>query len=258
MKSGADFAVGLVCAVVLCGGAFGEVVVPHTEQPGVIGTPNPMLAGIEHVHVVIEAPDGEPNKDGLTWRQLEAKVKQKLYEAQLLPKHSARVQQGIIPSLRVDVDMLKLAESGQYVFRAQTCLATKMQLRSQGPHFVQADIWKVAPKMEAVPTGQMPGRVTDVVLEQVDTFIHCHLVANPEGAGAEDANSVTAPMRPGPEVVAGPELGQYKYVGSRRSAVFHRSDCRWVQRIAPKNLVGYNSRAEALRAGKKPCKRCKP
>jgi hypothetical protein len=252
MKSGAYFAVWLVCAGVLCGGTFGEVVVPHEEQPALIGKANPMLAGIEHVHVVIEAPDAEPNKDGLMWRELEAKVKQKLSEAGLLPKHSARAQPGLIPSLRIDVDMLKLAESGQYVFRAQTCLATKVQLNRQSRHYVQADIWKVPPTMQAVQIPQMPGRVTDVALEQVDAFIHCHLAANPEGVGPADANAVSTAL------TTGPAAGQHQYAASRRSKVFHKGDCRWVERIAPKNLVGYNSRDEALRAGKKPCKRCKP
>jgi hypothetical protein len=254
MKSGAYFAVWLVCAGILCGGASGEVVVPHSDQPALIGKANPMLAGVQHVHVVIEAPDAEPNKDGLMWRGLEAKVKQKLSEAGLLPKHSARAQPGLIPSLRIDVDMLRLAESGQYVFRTQTCLATKVQLDRQSRHYVQADIWKVPPTMQAVQISQMPGRVTDVVLEQVDGFIHSHLAANPEGVGAADANAVGTALTTGP----GPVAGHHPYVASRRSKVFHKSDCRWVERIAPKNLVGYSSRDEALRAGKKPCKRCKP
>ncbi|MHC4154551.1 MAG: hypothetical protein ACYST6_06475 [Planctomycetota bacterium] len=254
MKSGAYFAVWLVCAGLLCGGASGEVTVPHDGQPALIGKANPMLAGIEHVHVVIETPDAEPNKDGLMWRALEQKVKQKLSEAGLLPKNSARAQPGLLPSLRIDVDMLKLAESGQYVFRAQTCLATKIQLSRQSRHYVQADIWKVPPTMQAVQIPQMPERVTDVVLEQVDGFIHCHLAANPEGVGPADANAVGTALTMDPR----PAAGHHPYAGSRRSKVFHKSDCRWVERIAPKNLVGYNSREEALRAGKKPCKRCKP
>jgi hypothetical protein len=150
--------------------------------------------------------------------------------------------------------MLKLTESGQYVFRTQICLATKVQLDRQSRHYVQADIWKVPPTMQAVQISQMPGRVTDIVLEQVDGFIHSHLAANPEGAGATDANAGGTALMTGP----GPVTGHHPYAASRRSKVFHKSDCRWVERIAPKNLVGYSSRDEALRAGKKPCKRCKP
>ena len=258
MKAGAYFVVFQVCSALLCGGASAEVLVPHSEQPALIGTPNPMLGGIEHVHVVIEAPDAEPNKGGLMWRELEAKAEQKLSEAGLLPKRSTRAQPGAIPSLRIDVDMLELPESKQYVFRAQTCLAAKMQLRRDSPHFVQADIWKVPPAMQAVAIKEMPQTVTRVVLEQVDAFIHCHSVANPKENGPADANVAHAPPKAIPRTPHQPDAIKYKYICSRKSNVFHKSDCRWAQRIAPNNLVGYNSRDEALRAGKRPCKRCKP
>ncbi|HUT30210.1 MAG TPA: hypothetical protein VMX13_10495 [Sedimentisphaerales bacterium] len=258
MKAGAYFIVIQVCAALLCAGASAEVVVPHSEQPALIGAPNPMLAGIENVDVIIEAPDAEPNKDGLIWQALEANVRQKLSEARLLPKHSARAQPGINPSLRIDVDMLKLPESKLYVFRAQTCLAAKMQLTRDSPHFVQADIWKVQPAMEAVPIMEMADTVTRVVLEQVDAFIHCHSVANPKEVGPADANVADAPPKAIPMPAPQPDAIKYKYICSRKSNVFHKSDCRWAQRIAPNNLVGYNSREEALRTGKRPCKRCKP
>ncbi len=51
---------------------------------------------------------------------------------------------------------------------------------------------------------------------------------------------------------------EYKYVASRSSRVFHKSDCRWAKRINPDNLVVYNSRDAAIKAGKRPCKVCNP
>ncbi|MFB0552861.1 MAG: TIM barrel protein [Phycisphaerae bacterium] len=50
----------------------------------------------------------------------------------------------------------------------------------------------------------------------------------------------------------------YKFVASRSSRVFHKSDCRWAKRIKPDNLVVYNSRDAAIKAGKRPCKVCNP
>jgi hypothetical protein len=110
--------------------------------------------------------------------------------------------------------------------------------------------------MQAVSIKDMPAAVTGVVLEQVDAFIYAYLAANQPGSGVGDVNDVNvasvtaATKRPWP---AG-----YKFVASKNSNVFHRPDCSWAKRIKPENLVGYNSREEALKAGKRPCKRCNP
>lgn len=48
------------------------------------------------------------------------------------------------------------------------------------------------------------------------------------------------------------------YRSSSKSNKFHRSSCRWAQRISPQNLVIFESREEARKAGYEPCKECKP
>ena len=48
------------------------------------------------------------------------------------------------------------------------------------------------------------------------------------------------------------------YVASARSQVFHRPDCKSAAKISEKNLVRYNTRDEAIQAGKKPCHECNP
>jgi hypothetical protein len=48
------------------------------------------------------------------------------------------------------------------------------------------------------------------------------------------------------------------FVASARSPVFHRPDCKSAAKISAKNLVHYNSRDEAIQAGKKPCAECSP
>ena len=45
---------------------------------------------------------------------------------------------------------------------------------------------------------------------------------------------------------------EWHYVASRNSKVFHRPDCGYVKRILPKNLIGFNSREEAIRSGRRP------
>jgi methylphosphotriester-DNA--protein-cysteine methyltransferase len=40
--------------------------------------------------------------------------------------------------------------------------------------------------------------------------------------------------------------------------VFHRPDCEWAKKINPQNLVGFKTREDAIKSGKRPCKVCKP
>ena len=62
--------------------------------------------------------------------------------------------------------------------------------------------------------------------------------------------------RPGP--VSGPQAQESPIQASARGQVFHRSDCRWARKIDPDNLLGYRSAADAMAAGLRPCKICKP
>jgi len=51
---------------------------------------------------------------------------------------------------------------------------------------------------------------------------------------------------------------EWQYVASKNSKVFHRPSCKWVKKIKPGNLIGFSSRAEAVKSGRRPCKSCKP
>ena len=39
---------------------------------------------------------------------------------------------------------------------------------------------------------------------------------------------------------------------------FHASTCRWAEKITSANLVGYDTREQAVADGHRPCKVCKP
>jgi len=93
----------------------------------------------------------------------------------------------------------------------------------------------------------------------IDSFIRDYRTANSfnaESSGTETADdvSVTSPKGQIHSNVA----VSYKYVSSKNSQVFHRPNCRSAKRIKPENLVGYNSREEAIQSGKRPCKVCRP
>jgi methylphosphotriester-DNA--protein-cysteine methyltransferase len=52
--------------------------------------------------------------------------------------------------------------------------------------------------------------------------------------------------------------GQASYVASKNSDVFHRADCKSAAKIAARNVIRYNTRDEAVSAGKRPCAECRP
>ena len=92
-----------------------------------------------------------------------------------------------------------------------------------------------------------------------DNFIRDYNLANTKNdelSGNSEKNivSVTVPEGQARSSVA----ASYKYVSSKNSQIFHSPNCRSVKRIKAENLVGYNSRNEAIQAGKRPCKVCKP
>jgi len=251
---------------ILCIPAQGEMELPSAgDESMLIGRANPALAGIEQLYVIIEPSDDRPSKDGLVWKELQEKVEHKLKETGIEITPGAYLGRGTrahdVPELRVYMEMLKFADLQLYVFRIQTSLATKAYLQEQGLFF-KAEVWKAQPEMEAVSVQSMPAKVTDVILGQVEAFIHAYLAANPQGGQSPDANDIkTVSMTATKErakPAAKPAVAEYKYVASKNSKVFHRPQCSSAKRIKPENLVGYSSRGEVIKAGKRPCKICKP
>jgi len=262
MKTKKHYLILAVVAGILCVPAPGEIELPLPEdrRPMLVGWANPTLAGIEQLYVAIMPPDSEPNKDGLVWKELRAKVQHRLVKAGLR-MYSENARRWVGPGfdvLRVDIDMLKLKDSQQYVFRIQTPLVRTVTLPAQPKLHFHADVWKGSSSIQAVSVQNMPALVTGVVLEQVEVFIQSWRAANSRSTRPSAPNDITVK----PEKLTKPDakrtVAEYKYVASKNSKVFHKPDCRWVKRILAKNLVGYNSRGEAIQAGKRPCKMCKP
>jgi len=249
----------VVFAGILCVPVLGEVELPSPEdKPILLGQPNPALAGIDKLCVVITQLGNEPNKDGLSLEELETRIINKLKEYDI--KVTAAIAGNIlnIRELRVSIEMLKLRDLQQYIYHIQTSLATKVSLSDKSPLCMKADVWKTEPIMQAVSAESMPAAVTSAVLEQVEAFIHAYLAANPPNKQPCDANDISMvskeQVKPSPKSTP----AKYKYVASKNSKVFHGPDCSSAKRIKPENIVGYSSRDEAISAGKRPCKRCNP
>jgi len=134
-------------------------------------------------------------------------------------------------------------------------------LKAQDHPVFKADLWTRNPIFEAVSVENMPARMTEVVLNQIKAFIRACRVANPLGqsfsnTGMSETGS-TSLGNPNETDTRLPSI-EYGYVASSSSDIFHKPDCRWAKNISPENLVTFKTREQAIKAGKRPCKWCKP
>lgn len=259
MGAGKYYLVLAIIAGILCAPAAGETELPTTvNKPVLIGQPNPAFVGLERLSVVIVPPDSEPNKDGLVWKELEIQIEKKLKKAaiRIIPGIAGNILE--VPELQIYVDMLKLNDSRLYVFRVQTSLAIKVSLENKRQRYLKAVVWKVGSGLQAVSVQDMPAAVTDEVCREIDVFISAWRQANraSDKAGDTILPAVAKKQRQRPAAKA--VEAEYKCVASKNSKVFHKADCSSAKRIKPENLVKYGSKGEAIKTGKRPCKRCKP
>ncbi len=289
MKTG-KYYLGLTIIIgVLCATAAGEVELPSAEsEPLLLAQPNPTMKGIRQLYIIVCSPtNAAPVSHGFVFEKLENSVKEKIEEAgitiaetdigKLEPKSTgARMAKIIrrkpeyvnvkdlkfrdarIPELRVDVETLDIKDPQQVIFHIRTSLARLVHFGNENRLNVKTDVWQSEPIMQAVSAEGMPAAVTSAVLEQVEAFIHAHLTANPPNKRPFDSNDISIAAEEQVEPAAESTPAEYKYVASKNSKVFHKPDCHWVRQIKPENLVYYSSRDEAINAGKKPCKQCKP
>jgi len=246
--------------------AWSQTELPDIQHRALIAQANPALAGIEKLYVIVEPSQAGQSKDGLVWKGLQDKIENKLKDSALKIEPGLVLGKGQrahdIPEFRLYMELLKFADSQIYVFRIQTALAVKAQLPGRSVFF-KADVWRSAPVMQAVDVPDMAKTVTAIILKQTEAFIAAWLAANPAFSRPAGANDIPAAVseRPAQKKTAPADAQQkteYKYVASKNSRLFHRPGCSAAKRIKPGNLVGYNTRAAAVKAGKRPCRRCKP
>ncbi len=257
---------GIVFAI-LCVPALSQIEYYPAAEESLRIVPHPGLVGVKLISVTIVAPDEVFGKEWSEQEKLKAEVESKLKNAGLnvfIPKEGIRYRLGEISEVKVQMEMFRFTNSKEYICRAQTLLSRTVNLahKYKQSRTFRAYVWKSKPAVQVVSIEDMPAAVSGVILEQVETFIHTCLAANPPGKQTSDGrtsktDSLTAAEKQ-TKPVAKSAVVEYKYVASKNSKVFHKPGCSWAKRIKPENLVGYNSRDEAIKAGKRPCKMCNP
>ncbi len=260
MKSGKIllFVYILVAVVVVNVQAQNESLQPE-EKPLLLGNPYPALLDMDELYVQIIKTSMAEDATGVNWEKLQLEIEKKLreegincVESKLSPK----------PRIKVFIYILKIPDSQQFVSYIQTSLARLVTLKGGRKTNMLVDVWKTNPVMQIIPVEKMYNIITEVTLEQIKTFTRAYSVANIQSQRLnEDGINEINPLKnannsEGP--TAEKLTSQNVYVASKNSSVFHKPDCRWAQNISKENLVVYNSREEAIKAGKRPCKSCNP
>ena len=245
-------ATGFFCAVVL--GQAEQF--QSSEKPSPISRPHPAFAGIDTLNVIVLQYGTKEGKNEPFFKQLETNVKEKLQQAGI--KFDTPTANNILttPELRIYVNILRLEDSQQHVFHIRAALTRAVCLKDTKNPVFKSDIWQANPVMQTVSAENMPVKVTDLVLEQVDDFIEIYKATKQSGKQLSDESVSQTDSSIAPEKKI--DAAEYKYVASNSSNIFHKPDCRWAQNISQRNLVTYKSREEAIKAGKRPCKTCNP
>jgi len=226
------------------------------DKPSLINQSHPAFAEIDKLHVAVLRYGERSSEDISVWKQLEAKIKEKICEAGIELETATADNILSISELRFYVSMLSLEDSQQYVFHIRTALARSVCLKDEQNPVFKSDIWQTIPVMQTTSAENMPVKLTDIVLEQVDGFVNIFKATNPPGKQLTDEsiNENDSSILTEKQV----DAVEHKYVASKSSVIFHKLGCRWAQNISKENLVTYNSKDEAIKAGKRSCKTCNP
>ena len=111
---------------ILCVPALGEAEQP---SPGtLLGQPNPAIARIRQLYIVVLPPDAEPNKEGLVWKDLSTAIESKISENGIKIAEAIQREHILrslsIPELRININTLKIEEPNQYIFHIETRIPT--------------------------------------------------------------------------------------------------------------------------------------
>lgn len=72
------------------------------------------------------------------------------------------------------------------------------------------------------------------------------------------ANSHSSDLTITEQIPAADYVAAAAYMGNSRQKIFHQLNCKFAKKALAKNRVYFESREEAVNAGYRPCRTCKP
>jgi len=208
-----------------------------TDKLVLLGRAGPAVCGIDRVYIVIDRPDrGRMSKNRL-WQSLRTKVTGEIRDAgiKIIPSDktgtAARLE---IPEFHIRIQTIDYNDTSQCVLFIRSFLTRRVYLTADRSTAIKAEVWQTKPILQVVSTDDCITEISKIVLQNARAFAHSLITAKPE------------------------KLSAGAFVASKNSKIFHKAGCPFAKRISPDNLVTYRTRDDAIKAGKRPCRRCKP
>ena len=226
---------------------------------------HPALLGLERLYIVIDKPDTDSNIPGLDRQSLRRLVLNEVNTTSI--NIEPALEPNTLPSLEIPEYhvRIKVINAGQQlsVLYIQCSLVKKVFLTEDLSIAVKTEVWKTEPEFHVVPTERVTAKIREIVANSARAFTSSVKMSNhvrktnvtiqkSQGSRSSTTNNNQHHAR------TEPNQPEYKFMASKNGEVFHKPDCQFAQKIAPRNLVGYDSRDAAIAAGKRPCKRCNP
>jgi hypothetical protein len=224
---------------------------------------NPRLVGVNNLWVDIKADYNSVVAYSLPTEQIRNKCSEKLKESGIFvetrnPAFSSFSEDYKIPYLTIHIVILDNNTPAFLTFYSRVSLLRMVSLTTEkGTIQFKAEVWESEPVIESALKQDLSEVLTDTVLKQVDSFISVWSIANTTDVNQPRPQSEKTNIKKDTKSVKQQDT-ETKYVASKNSKVFHKADCQFAKRIKPENLVIYNTRDEAIKAGKNPCKTCNP
>ncbi|MHC4395426.1 MAG: Ada metal-binding domain-containing protein [Planctomycetota bacterium] len=266
MKTQKYYLILCLITAVLCTSAFSQAksTLPGSK-PVSLGRANPALVGIDRLYINIVSSSTGFDEAGQFPQKLRAEIEKKI------ARTGIRIYSGPVLAdspqeknavLVVNIDMLGLGDSRQNIFLVRTLLSKDIYLPQAPLLRLKVEVWTRGETVEPTSAKNTPAAVTELALKQVEAFVSDYLSANPQSDRSSDSktsgNVPAATAKESSRAPAKSPATEYKFVASKNSRVFHKPQCSSAKRIISRNLVVYSSRVEAIKSGKRACKRCEP
>lgn len=249
-----------ILATAVCAYASGQSKPTASADKFVLlGRPNPALCCIDRVYIVIEGPDRSRLDKDRRWQALRSEVLSEIQGVGIKtlppvsPDTAARLE---IPEFHIQIQTTESNDSQQSVFFVRSFLARQVYFNEDHSIAIKAEVWGTEPVLQFVLTDRCLAETSKIALRDAKAFAHSVITARRKKVSAN-----TFASEPNDREAAKSQRTQIPtgaFVASKNSRVFHKPDCPFAELILPENLVTYKTRDDAIKAGKRPCKRCKP
>ncbi len=219
----------------------------------------PHLANIDAISLTIEYPKKAPVLKEHYWDGLKAQFEQKLKKANLNVSSAEKVSSKTDVRLIVRIELLKVPDANLFAVRVEPVMARQMLLATGSDQVFIIPIPLGGHGIRFVSEKDLPGVIENAASQHIDQFLRNYQATKSwQAKKATQAKAADTKPNPSTATLTQTQKAKYAYIASKSSKVFHKPGCRWTNNIKPENLVGYNSKEEVIKAGKRPCKVCKP